>query len=122
MSRFVLLGLNVAIVHATNQISGLLSPDGSTEPPHQHPGVPQGKWKLANRRVPQHHHSRDTKARLVPGITISRRQRYKEVTHPILEFIARTNHASMKVGTRPSGVADFRPATGELAVGVSQAA
>jgi hypothetical protein len=39
------------------------------------------------------------RARLVPGITNPRRQRCKQVSHPTLEFTARANHVSMKVGT-----------------------
>ena len=36
---------------------------------------------------------------LVPGITNPRRQRCEQVSHPTLEFTARANHVSMKVGT-----------------------
>jgi Phospholipase_D-nuclease N-terminal len=46
-----------------------------------------------------HRLSRALERLLVPGIIIPYRPRCGEVIHPILEFIALANHASMKVGT-----------------------
>jgi uncharacterized protein (TIGR02246 family) len=42
---------DVALVHVTNELSGLLSPDGKTQPPHQELSVrvfvkDQGTWRI----------------------------------------------------------------------------